>query len=211
MPFKPKLVGKCQFCGRPFEAKRISKRFCSRSCVARIYSATHKPGEFRKAYSAAYRATHAEELRQSDASYRENHREELAAKSRAYSAAHAEEISGRWRAHYATHAEEIRRTAANYRETHAEERRSARHRRRARLMGGEREAFALQEIYARDEWTCQLCREPVDPSLGYPSPMMRSLDHVVRLADGGGHTRANVRLTHLVCNLRRTTRGGSRG
>jgi len=44
---------------------------------------------------------------------------------------------------------------------------------------------------------------PVDAELRFPDPLSASLDHVLPLARGGRHTRENVRLTHLRCNVRR--------
>jgi len=61
-------------------------------------------------------------------------------------------------------------------------------------------------VFERDGWGCQLCGEPVDPLLVYPDPMSKSLDHVVPLARGGGHSPENSQLAHLVCNLRKGAR-----
>ncbi|WP_103379738.1 HNH endonuclease [Pseudonocardia dioxanivorans] len=63
-----------------------------------------------------------------------------------------------------------------------------------------------REIFVRDNWTCQLCNEPVDQLLAYPHHMSASIDHIVPVRDGGSHTRANVRLAHYICNVRRGAR-----
>lgn len=57
------------------------------------------------------------------------------------------------------------------------------------------------EVYARDEWTCRLCGLSVQADLKWPDPGSPSLDHIVPLSRGGGHTYANVQLAHLRCNL----------
>ena len=36
--------------------------------------------------------------------------------------------------------------------------------------------------------------------------MSATLDHVIPLAKGGAHARANVRCAHLICNLRKGDR-----
>lgn len=63
------------------------------------------------------------------------------------------------------------------------------------------EVFSRAEIAERDGWICQLCGDPVDPTLEWPEPMSQSLDHKTPLAKGGSHTRENCQLAHLRCNL----------
>jgi 5-methylcytosine-specific restriction endonuclease McrA len=79
-------------------------------------------------------------------------------------------------------------------------------RRRAVKRGAEAETFLPAEIYERDAWACQLCGEPVDPVLPHPDLMSASLDHRIPLIAGGPHTRANVQLAHLVCNIEKGVR-----
>ena len=81
--------------------------------------------------------------------------------------------------------------------------RAADQRRRARKLGAEVEKFATVEVFERDGWVCGICGDRVDASLAYPDLMSASLDHIVQLAHGGAHTRANTRCSHLVCNMRR--------
>ncbi|MBM9506717.1 HNH endonuclease [Actinacidiphila acididurans] len=68
------------------------------------------------------------------------------------------------------------------------------------------ERFSTKEIFERDGWTCQICRDPVEPAAQWPNPWSASLDHIVPLSKHGHHTRANVQLTHLLCNLRKAAR-----
>jgi 5-methylcytosine-specific restriction endonuclease McrA len=77
---------------------------------------------------------------------------------------------------------------------------------RARRQQATIERFSVTEIFERDGWLCHLCREPIDPALPYPAPMSASLDHVVPLAKGGEHSRANVAASHLICNMRKKDR-----
>lgn len=76
-------------------------------------------------------------------------------------------------------------------------------RRRARLREAFVEDFTREEIYERDGWICGICEEPIDQSLSYPDPMSASLDHVMPLARGGEHSRANAQAAHLRCNVRK--------
>lgn len=104
------------------------------------------------------------------------------------------------------------RSGGTVKGTYTEERsrylRDARRIRRATLATVERERFTEQEIYERDRWRCGICRKTVSRTLTWPHPKSASLDHVVPLSEGGGHTRANVRLSHLRCNISRNNRGG---
>lgn len=63
------------------------------------------------------------------------------------------------------------------------------------------------EIYERDGWVCQLCHKKVNNRLKHPNPFSPSLDHIIPLSKGGPHSRANVHLAHLRCNLRAHTGG----
>jgi 5-methylcytosine-specific restriction endonuclease McrA len=80
-------------------------------------------------------------------------------------------------------------------------------RRDARKRGAQVETFKVEEIYARDAWRCQLCHRAVPKDKIVPHPKAATLDHVLPLAEGGEHTRANVQLAHFECNWRKGTRG----
>ena len=75
------------------------------------------------------------------------------------------------------------------------------HIRRARKRSVEIENFDSFEIFERDEWVCKLCGKQVDKNLKYPDPLCPSLDHIIPLSKNGPHTRDNVQLAHLFCNL----------
>lgn len=64
------------------------------------------------------------------------------------------------------------------------------------------ENFLVSEIYERDGWICQLCHKKVNRKLKLPNPMSASLDHIIPLIKGGSHSRANVQLAHLTCNVK---------
>lgn len=79
-------------------------------------------------------------------------------------------------------------------------------RRRAQMHTTAVEQFTHLEIFERDGWVCQLCDRAVDSSLRHPDPDSASLDHRIPLSRGGFHTRGNVQLAHLSCNLRKHAR-----
>lgn len=81
--------------------------------------------------------------------------------------------------------------------------------RRARMAGVTHERFKSVEVYDRDGWVCQLCDEPVDQAARHPDPMSASLDHIIPIARGGSHTRANTQLAHLMCNILKGTKIGT--
>lgn len=64
--------------------------------------------------------------------------------------------------------------------------------------------ITLKRIYNRDRGICQICGKPTDWNdksygCGY-GPLYPSIDHIVALANGGGHTLDNVQLAHVLCN-----------
>lgn len=69
------------------------------------------------------------------------------------------------------------------------------------------EAFTVQEIGERDGWLCHLCGDPVANREYNFGPLDPTIDHLVPVADGGDHTRANVKLAHMICNATRQTGG----
>lgn len=64
------------------------------------------------------------------------------------------------------------------------------------------------EIFKRDNWICQLCKEPVDPDCEFPSLRYATVDHIIPLSVEGtpGHVWGNVQLAHFSCNSRKGNR-----
>lgn len=75
--------------------------------------------------------------------------------------------------------------------------------RRAAKKGADTELVDALKVAERDGWVCYLCDNPVDPLVQRPDLMCRSIDHVIPLSKGGPHNYSNVRLAHLICNLRK--------
>lgn len=81
-------------------------------------------------------------------------------------------------------------------------------RRRALMRDPSAEKVDRDVVGERDGWKCGICRKRVDNSIPWPNPLSPSLDHIVPLSRGGDHTYANSRISHLVCNMQRSNRGG---
>lgn len=89
-------------------------------------------------------------------------------------------------------------------ERHREAKRADKHRRRAIILGADHERFTSREVHERYDWMCWLCHLPVDRDADPQSDMAPSLDHIIPLANGGTHQRANAATAHRGCNARRT-------
>jgi len=71
---------------------------------------------------------------------------------------------------------------------------------RARQLGLEvGEGVTLAAIYRKDSGICHICTKWVQPKHASP-------DHEIALKNGGTHSMDNMRLSHLVCNLRKGDR-----
>lgn len=104
--------------------------------------------------------------------------------------------------YYVNHKNEICASVKQWRLNNPEKRWGYEYERRARKNQTLIEKFLVSEIYERDGWKCQLCGKKVDRKLKWPNPLSKSLDHIVPLIMGGAHSKINVHLTHLQCNLR---------
>jgi len=63
-----------------------------------------------------------------------------------------------------------------------------------------------EEIASRDNYTCQLCDQPVDMTLPRTSKFGATLDHRIPISKGGADTLDNLQLAHWVCNNRKSDR-----
>lgn len=87
-----------------------------------------------------------------------------------------------------------------YRRTSEKKKADARAR-TALIRGVTVEHFLHADVFDRDEWKCGICGDVIDRDLRYPDPRSVSLDHIVPLAAGGAHTKANTQAAHLCCNM----------
>lgn len=93
-------------------------------------------------------------------------------------------------------AEHRRRTAERWNKIRGRD-----HLKRARHYGVEYELVNRLRVFARDGWRCGICRRKVDRRLKAPHPMSASLDHIIPMSRGGGHTYVNTQCAHLTCNV----------
>lgn len=95
-----------------------------------------------------------------------------------------------------------------YRQTERGRARVAEHKRRRQeqLVETEIERINPLDVFERDNWTCWLCRLPVDRTQQHPEPLAPTVDHVIPISRGGPHTMGNVRCAHSRCNLRKSDR-----
>lgn len=101
-----------------------------------------------------------------------------------------------------------RRCDACKRATRRRRKYEERARRAAHLSIAIVEHFTLEDIAERDKYRCGLCKKRVDMTLKVPEFMAPTLDHVLPVAMGGDHTRANAQLAHFICNSSKSD-GGS--
>ena len=153
-----------------------------------------------------WRAANPEKRREASRRWRAANPEKRREASRRWRAANPEKEREAWRRWRAANPEKRREASRRWRAANPETTRARNQRRRARKRGVECEAFTNLEVFERDAWTCGLCGKPVNRRRRYPDQLSASLDHVVPLSLGGSHTRANVQLTHLRCNLSKGAR-----
>ncbi len=80
--------------------------------------------------------------------------------------------------------------------------RSKNHCQRAKRKGAPRDySVTSTKVFARDGWRCQLCGIRTPQSMqGKCAPNSPEVDHIVSIADGGGHTWDNVQCACRKCN-----------
>lgn len=158
--------------------------------------------ECRKQESRDYYTANTQRIRADALRWQRENPEAAAAKTRRYRSSakgratreawdERSDQKGRDRAYYAANAERLK---------------AYQRARQLKIRGVTTEVFQHAEIFDRDGWVCQLCNEPVDRNIKYPHPQSVSLDHIIPIARGGLHSRANTQTAHLICNRRKGVR-----
>lgn len=75
------------------------------------------------------------------------------------------------------------------------------HRKRARHYGVLYEPVNVRRVLSRDNWRCGICRQRISKRASWPDQMCASLDHIIPMSQGGGHTYDNVQAAHWRCNV----------
>lgn len=70
------------------------------------------------------------------------------------------------------------------------------------------EPVTLEYLLQRDRWTCGLCRRRIPRTAKHPHAKSPTMDHIVPLAEGGEHSKANCQAAHFICNSLKSA-GGS--
>ena len=75
------------------------------------------------------------------------------------------------------------------------------------MPGNEGRAWrVVRSRVLRKQPVCGLCGQPIDPALRWPHPRSGSVDHITARSLGGARLDpANLRATHLTCNVKRGT------
>lgn len=59
-------------------------------------------------------------------------------------------------------------------------------------------------ILERDNWVCQICHQPIDPTIPWPKQLSATVDHIIPVTKGGAWwDESNLRAAHNKCNLSR--------
>lgn len=84
------------------------------------------------------------------------------------------------------------------------------HSHRAKRFGCEFETgINLKKLINRDGIVCRICGKECnvnDKTYGSVGPTYPTIDHIVPLSKGGGHTWANVQVAHFICNSKKGDR-----
>src|ERR1017187_3827960 len=82
---------------------------------------------------------------------------------------------------------------------------NATNRSRVRKSGGfVDETLDIFDVFKEENYICQICFEPCDPSLNDLHPRMATCDHIIAVSNGGSHTRDNVQTAHFRCNVEKS-------
>lgn len=68
------------------------------------------------------------------------------------------------------------------------------------------EPICIDVLGERDNWTCHLCGNPVDPLLSGLDKWGPTRDHVTPASLGGDYTYENIKLAHRFCNTSKGNR-----
>lgn len=173
---------------------------CKECCNAKqkIYNEAHK--EEISIRGKSHYVENKEAISSQHKTYRATRKEETAARDKAYREANPEKTKARSAAYYEAHKEERIAYAAAWNRAHPEKQLELVHRRNARKRNAFVESVSHLKVFERDEWICGICLEDVDPTIKFPNPLAKSLDHIIPLSKGGEHSYANVQLAHFGCN-----------
>lgn len=183
----------CIFCSRPFRPRLPALRFCSAPCSVRARSViAAADSRYRK---MSGRRTPAERERRNASKRAYNRMPEVIARTAAWREANRDRANSRRRQLRQLNPTRVRMKALK-----------RFHVRQAAKRRVESEPIDPMAVFRRAKWRCQICgcSTPRETLSIQPRPLNRpTIDHIVPLARGGAHTRANVQCACLRCNSRK--------
>jgi 5-methylcytosine-specific restriction endonuclease McrA len=163
-------------------------RECQRATRPRYDPSKARPQVGRDA--SGWRAANKDRIRTYKAAYRSENRDKVKA------------YEGRY---YSKNAERLRADGAErakiWRESNPDKAKIKDDRRRAMKLEAFVEDVDLSVVIGIHGAVCIVCAADIDLSLMHPHPMSKSLEHVIPLARGGGHSYDNCAPSHLRCNI----------
>jgi len=224
----------CARCSRPFDRTRPTRKYCSKRCGKAAYQVAHLEDARvanRRSYQlhkqttkAAYRQKNSAKMKAARRDYYLANREHILAVDRKRKLAIREQrieymrqynarpdVKARLREYRKTHAVELLAKNVQWRERNRARAREFdsrnTHRRRALARNAQWEPVDRLIVFARDRWTCQLCRRKTPRSrMGTRAKDSPTLDHIVPLSIGGSHCYQNVQCACLSCNCSKNNR-----
>ncbi|GAA13842.1 HNH endonuclease [Gordonia alkanivorans] len=186
----PLLEVCCGGCGQTFRTERSNKRYCNGSCKARACDARNpdRLREWRNTTNERKRRRPAESVcEQCGSTFVQVHRRKYCSAVCSNRAFH------------------LRRVGTSRYQLQRQQHNQAR---RARAKSSVVDKFHPAEIFERDRYRCHICGKKCGRDAKVPNPAAPTIDHLIPLAKGGSHTRANVACACFQCNSVKGDRGG---
>lgn len=198
--FPPRLAVDCALCGTSFTPLNGGRKYCSDSCTSAAAWGFPAPLSCDECGSPMLAAKTSrrngrrrckECRRHGLGGYKRGCRCEVCAEAKRE---HMRVFNDKVRAEHGT-------SYKNFRAKRERERTGI----RPGLAGGSYwiERAARLAIYERDNWTCHLCGEGIDPDAHWNGDRGASLDHLIPRSMGGTDDPDNLRTCHRACNSRR--------
>lgn len=156
--------------------------------------------------SREYYAKNREVLREKQRAYREENREKILAGQARYRSENREKMLAYHRSYFSANRARVIENAIRWAKENPERYADIQQRRRSRLANAETGPTDLIALWVDQGGICPLCGVAIDEGLKWPNGMSRSLDHIIPIARGGGHTQENLQWTHLRCNISKGAR-----